>query len=113
MAELPHVSRVGPGNLSKEVSPQLTPSPIPRSVTRVKWGSRYICREFPFTTGCAESIQACAERNSLSTKPWILVVWCRRLAVSRGSLAMPQGGLAPPSLERDVALGGWPALAEE
>jgi hypothetical protein len=72
-----------------------------------------LCREFPLTTGCAESIQACAERNSLSTKPWILVVWCRRLAVSRGSLAMPQGGLAPPSLERDVALGGWPALAEE
>jgi hypothetical protein len=32
------------------------------------------CREFPFGTGCAESIRACAERSLLSAQPQIPVV---------------------------------------
>jgi hypothetical protein len=33
-----------------------------------------LCREFPVGTGCAKSIQACAERSLLSTQPQIPVV---------------------------------------
>jgi hypothetical protein len=33
-----------------------------------------LCREFPLGTGCAESIQACAERSLLSAQPQIPVV---------------------------------------
>jgi hypothetical protein len=35
-----------------------------------------LCRELPLGRGCAERIPACAESNSLSTKPWIPVVNC-------------------------------------
>jgi hypothetical protein len=38
--------------------------------------SSALCRELPLGRGCAERIPACAESNSLSTKPWIPVVNC-------------------------------------
>jgi hypothetical protein len=96
-ADRPAVPRARPGALGKEVGPQLTASPVPMAVTTVKWAlgtsvlsvspvahdrgpfagpavPSGLCRELPLSTGCAESIQACAERIFLSAKPRIPVV---------------------------------------
>jgi hypothetical protein len=96
-ADRPSVPRVRLGALGTDVGPQLTSSPVPSYVARVKWGSRHICVEC-FSFGSRQ--RALCQPNGAE---WVLPRVPSRQRLCREELAL---GKAPVS-GSESRCGNW------